>query len=312
MRLAASVVLVGGALAATVAWAACGGDAFTTGPAADRDGATPSAGEASAAPSTDADAGVEAGLDRTVDSGSEPDVAVKVPSDASMPGGGCPAGRGPAMLLVDGFCVDATEATSAQYNDFLLAGAALSVQPTECSWNASYLPGNGWTFVSSQGTLPIASVNWCDAYAFCKWAGKRLCGKVGGGPADFSDFSGNDNEHYVACSNGSTRLYPYGNAFDPTACNGPEHDAGSVLPVGSLTGCQGGVAGLFDMSGNVEEWQDACDGNSGPSDHCLDGTGAFDYGAGPGGTRCDFADNDLRNGEYPDVGIRCCATPASP
>jgi len=84
----------------------------------------------------------------------------------------CPSGHGPVMVRVGTFCIDSTEVTSEQYNDFLLAGpAALAPQPAECSWNVSYLPGGGWVFDPSQPTLPIANVDWCDAYAFCRWAG---------------------------------------------------------------------------------------------------------------------------------------------
>ena len=32
---------------------------------------------------------------------------------------------------------------------------------------------------------PIVWVDWCDAYAYCKGVGKRLCGAIGGGPVDF-------------------------------------------------------------------------------------------------------------------------------
>jgi sulfatase modifying factor 1 len=303
-RVARSLVLAL-LVAPGVSSAGCGGEGFTTAPEADHDAAadasTPSTGDASTQPATggDAEAGVEAGspLD------AHPDA-----SEASVAPTGCPTGRGPVMVAVGSFCIDGTEVTSAQYNDFLLTGPPATGQPSVCSWNTSYLPGNGWTFSPAEGTLPIANVNWCDAYAFCKWAGKRLCGKVGGGAADFSSFASPDNEHYVACSNNSTRVYPYGNTFSSTACNGVERDAGHVVAVGSLSGCQGGVPGLFDMSGNVEEWQDSCDGNSGPNDACLDGSGAFDFGNPPDGTRCDFADSDARNGQLPDVGIRCCAS----
>ena len=294
--------------------AACGGDPFTNASSSPIDGAAEAA-----VPGDDVSTGplgADAGDATTRDAGPPEgaaapgaDARVDAPGEASMPGPGCPTGHGPVMILVDGFCIDSTEVTESQYNAFLLSGPALTGQPSECSWNTSYLPGNGWTYDPSQATWPIASVNWCKAYAFCKWAGKRLCGKVGGGAADFNQFASRENEHYVACSNVGTRVYPYGNTFDSTACNGLERDAGQVTPVGSLAGCQGGVPGLFDMSGNVEEWQDACNGSSGMSDQCLDGTGAYDYGGPPDGTRCDFSDSDLRNGEYPNVGFRCCATP---
>ena len=94
-----------------------------------------------------------------------------------------------------------------------------------------------------------------------------------------------------------------------TACNGVDQHIGHVVPVGSLSGCQGGVPGLFDMTGNVEEWQDSCDGDSGPNDMCSNGAGAFDYGDPPTGERCDFADSDPRRSQFPDVGFRCCASP---
>ncbi len=308
MRHVASGILVSCGFAATVGWVACGGEAFTSGSPIDRDAATESSTSSGPEASTEPSTGTDARAEEAPDAGSPPDAGTEAPKEAGAVVNGCPMGRGSAMVVVGGFCIDGTEATTAQYNDFLLTGPATSGQPSECSWNTSYLPGNGWTFVSSESTLPIANVNWCDAYAFCNWAGKRLCGKVGGGPADFTQFGSTDNEHYVACSNGSTRIYPYGNTFDPTACNSVDRDAGQVVPVGSLASCQGGVPGLFDMSGNVEEWQDACETSSGPNDPCLDGTGAFDYGAPPDGTRCDFADNDVRGGQFPDVGIRCCAS----
>ncbi len=311
MRRVGPTILVMCGLVSTGAWAACGGDAFTTGAAAGADAAPGSMMRSDDEASTEATTGPDAGKaqpESGMGNGLPPEAGPVVSIEASVPPAGCPAGRGPTMVVVDGFCIDSTEVSTTQYNDFLLAGPAVSGQPSVCSWNSSYLPGNGWVFAAAEATLPIANVNWCDAFAFCKWAGKRLCGDVGGGEASFDDFSNPANEHYAACSNAATRLYPYGNTFDSTACNGVDMNTGHVLPVGSLAGCQGGVPGLFDMSGNVEEWQNACNGSSGQSDQCLDGTGAFDYGDPPTGTRCDFADSDARNGEFPDVGFRCCAS----
>jgi formylglycine-generating enzyme required for sulfatase activity len=318
MRPLASGILATAWLALACTWVACAGQEFTTGSAIEGDGAADSSPPADSAsddhatgsePSPDGAAAADDApanvMDATAPSSDGPVVA----SDGSMPVPPCPSGRGPSMVRVGGFCIDSTEVTNGQYNEFLLAGAPASGQPSECAWNTTYLPGGNWTFVPLQSALPIANVDWCDAYAFCAWAGKRLCGKVGGGAAAFSQFASPDNEHYAACSAMGTRIYPYGNTFDSAACNGVDHGGSRTLPAGSLPGCEGGVAGLFDMSGNVEEWQNACNGHTGAGDACLNGTGAFDYGTDPTGTRCDFADNDVRSGQFPDVGIRCCATP---
>jgi formylglycine-generating enzyme required for sulfatase activity len=286
-----------------LASAGCGGQAFGTAASS-----TDAGDDHAATATTNGDSAADAapGTDES-NPASPPDATVDGAAESNAPANGCPQGRGPVMVRMGTFCIDSTEVTSGQYNEFLLTGPTLTGQPAQCAFNTTYLPGGGWTFTPSQASLPIVQVDWCDAYAFCQWAGKRLCGKLGGGNADFTKFASNDNEHYVACSINASRIYPYGNTFDPTACNGIEHDAGHALPVGSLPGCQGGVPGLFDMSGNVEEWQDSCGSDAGLSDLCLNGNGSFMHGTPPTGTRCDFGDSAARNSLLPDVGIRCCA-----
>ena len=73
-------------------------------------------------------------------------------------------------------CVDNTEVTEGQYRDFLTAMSGnYAGQPAICSWNVDYgqpLDNYGLNF-------PRNFVDYCDAAAYCKWAGKRICGPIG-------------------------------------------------------------------------------------------------------------------------------------
>ena len=151
--------------------------------------------------------------------------------------------------------------------------------------------------------LPAVDVDWCDAYAFCSWAGKRLCGKIGGGSGDDD---GGANQWLHACSFGGAHVYPYGGAYSPTACNGIDFDAGALLPVGTLGTCVGGYVGLFDMSGNALEWDDTCDGPA-MTDRCRLNGGSF-LNTAPE-LRCDFVNGAPRSARFPYVGFRCCSSP---
>src|SRR5262249_38882622 len=79
------------------------------------------------------------------------------------------------------YCIDATEVTYSQYQIFINQNPATGNQPAFCAWNNTYIPQDNWPVVPSQAALPIRSVDWCDAYAYCKSVNKHLCGKIGGG-----------------------------------------------------------------------------------------------------------------------------------
>lgn len=231
-------------------------------------------------------------------------------SDGST--GPCPVGRGPAMVVVadmDGsFCVDSTETSDRQFNAFLAEPKAnLPPAPAACS---SKLAFGGIT--RADDDLPVVNVDWCDAWMFCAWAGKRLCGSRNG--MLINDFTpANDpkiSEWFAACSRSGTRKYPYGAAFMSAACNGCartgscDGGASPAVSVGSLPGCEGGYGGIFDMSGNVAEWEDNCDGETCPP-RGGGRSGAFDAPA------CDIQAMppvSTRSGSADVVGIRCCAT----
>jgi formylglycine-generating enzyme required for sulfatase activity len=157
---------------------------------------------------------------------------------------------------------------------------------------------------------PVVNVDWCDAYAYCAAAGKRLCGRVGGGAAGYAKFDDPAHSEWMAaCSNGGATKYPYGAAYGGGICNGkdfthPNHP----LPAAAAASCHGAAApysAVFDMSGNVAEWEDACSGASGASDMCRARGGSFKSGASA--LRCN-ADAALGRASADDAtGFRCCS-----
>jgi formylglycine-generating enzyme required for sulfatase activity len=244
-------------------------------------------------------------------------------ADAAPPH--CPSGRGAPMALVGGFCIDKTEVTNAEYATFLSAVAApdgggtgdagANASPPECSWNTTFTPGWYWPGMGSH--YPVGGADWCDAYAYCIWAGKRLCGQVGGGSVNLNAdrTTAQIDEWFTVCSSDGGDLYPYGNVFGPKTCNGVENDAGAALAVGSLRQCQVADSGIVDMSGNQAEWESSCSGTSGAGDFCMvrggsffDGDDSDDAGIRPGELRCgDVGNQQPRNATYGDIGFRCCA-----
>jgi formylglycine-generating enzyme required for sulfatase activity len=102
-------------------------------------------------------------------------------------------------------------------------------------------------------------------------------------------------------------FYPYGNTYEAGVCNGNDlNSPGVFVPVGSLPGCVGGFAGLYDLSGNVEEMDDTCDGTTGASDQCLARGGSVNDGPPSTALRCDSAETVNRSDKFDDIGFRCC------
>ncbi|MBS2020407.1 MAG: SUMF1/EgtB/PvdO family nonheme iron enzyme [Deltaproteobacteria bacterium] len=267
------------------------------------------------------EAGTETGIitDPVEDSGIPPNLEASVPDVSAIP---CPpTDGGPTMVRVgtptNNFCIDSTEVTVKQYRDFTTKkGNDTSGQPPQCAWNTDYTAGLG-----GNDDIPIAGIDWCDAYAFCQWAGKRLCGKQVAdkfaGPVPTSglgDFT--SNEWLIACTLNGQLLYPYGATHQPTACNTGDVDAGRTVAVGSKPGCNGGFPGVYDMLGNLWEWYDgpcpppdagADAGDGGPAKHeCFVKGGAF-LTAGPNiNCRVDGR-GASRDRRAQDIGFRCCA-----
>jgi formylglycine-generating enzyme required for sulfatase activity len=247
------------------------------------------------------DGGTDGGAD-VIGVDAQPDVSVGLDAGIDAYDGGCPVSSGPVMLHAGSFCIDSTQVTNGQYADFLAQdGGAM---PAACSYKTTHVP-DSWP--AARVDTPVTYIDWCDAYAFCTWAGKRLCGKVGGGPS--TSLADNTDQWYAACSHGDdgAHAYAYGNSFVLGTCNTPESsDAGDIVPVASLPLCVGGYPGLHDMIGNVYEWEDSCVGTSGESDLCVTRSGSWNDPTGPD-DNCANAGSSARNFTQPDFGFRCCS-----
>ncbi len=257
-----------------------------------------------------------------------------------------------AELLGGAYCIDVTEVTKGQYNAFLTANYPIENQVSGCSGNSTYTPRGDWPPAAVPTNVavgyPVRYVDWCDAYAFCAHAGKELCGNIGGGKLpDGLDATVLDRANsgtatvdasavpldawYNACSAQGENVWPYDvSTFSPGTCNDgsastlvtptsaaapwPDYDSGNNI---TDAGCQGGIFGLFQMSGNVAEWENACAATTGSTDSCVVRGGAFDSSYANLATtdlQCKWQSDETRqrvpaeadDATLADVGFRCC------
>jgi sulfatase modifying factor 1 len=260
----------------------------------------------------------EAGPEPTPEAGPEPE-------PEAGPEGGADGGldctgtqTGTLVPVTGGYSIDATEVTRCQYHAWLATTPSTNGQVSACTWNDSYEPICEWP-PGSKGDHPVVCVDWCDAYAYCKAVGKRLCGKIGGGSTEYTTGydDATESQWHNACSSGGMNEYPYGDTYELQTCNGTDKTgtgctSGSctTVEVGSLGGCESGVSGytgVYDLSGNVSEWDDSCNGTSGQSDNCHVRAGSFnDYDLF---LRCDYGSSIGRSNFADSIGFRCCSDP---
>lgn len=230
----------------------------------------------------------------------------------------CVAKSVPVLAAGIKYSIDATEVTRAQYEAWLETEPDNGAQEREvCAGNDTFGPlprcmeKPTVCHGSSCRNHPQVCVDWCDAVAYCSAVGKRLCGRIGGGSNAFERYAdASSSQWFASCSSGGVNEFPYAGRFQEKTCNGYDfwgdgRDYGT-LSVASLTGCQpsGQYSGVFDLSGNVYEWEDACMTTT-SSLVCRLRGGAFHKGSDCLGCADDGADN------YSDafvlVGFRCCS-----
>jgi formylglycine-generating enzyme required for sulfatase activity len=229
----------------------------------------------------------------------------------------CPKGKGATMVRAESFdektyCIDSTETSWGEYQVFLDSfEAELGPQPDECGWNdKQYVPhilGPTEPGPNPNGdpALPVVGVDWCDAFAYCDWAGKRMCGKIGGGGVPFDQQNdASQSQWYSACSAGGKTVYSYGNDYDPTKCNNFDYGAGALIAANTTT-CEGGFPKLYNMSGNAWEWENSCNGGSTMDDPCWVRSGQYNNSADF--IECDYDGfNAARTFTSDSISIRCC------
>ena len=230
----------------------------------------------------------------------------------------------------DGTCywIDQTEVTVAQYGDFLNDAQPIDWDPNNCTWKTTPSnPANDPSDPCTQSTgveanpfatnKPIRCIDWCDAEAYCTWAGKSLCDGFSNGsfdePSDITDQWGN------ACS---ANALPYVTGTVPVegACNVGLSEAGAECEVllqqmacaptyvDSFPECTS-PSGAVDMIGNVAEWVVSCAASDGgPETECQTRGGSFEDSLYAQEAVCYYgAAAEPRDTRDRALGVRCCA-----
>ena len=141
-------------------------------------------------------------------------------------------------ISLDTFYIDKYEVTNGLYLEFVRqTGHRAPLHPkdqTRSLWKGNTMP-------ESVVDRPVVNVDWHDAEAYCRWAGKRL-------PTEA--------EWEKAARGADDRRFPWGNV-EPT----PKHlnynqrwiGEKTLMPVGSYEAGKSPY-GAYDMAGNVWEW----------------------------------------------------------
>jgi formylglycine-generating enzyme required for sulfatase activity len=219
-------------------------------------------------------------------------------------GDGCKHARGQRMVRRGSYCIDRTEVSHAEYSAFLVDSSFDAGElPTDCSPLVTRPDESGDT------NLPVRSVSWCAASAFCKWAGKRLCGRISGGTLPTTDVVDPAVSEWAAVCRTKGSKFPYGDTYVPGACrfNDVSGKPPTPSPVEEPKSCAT-PDGVVNLAGNVYEWIDSCRARDGGTDFECAAMGGSFFTSGTD-TDCTEARFLQRRETTSDWGFRCCADP---
>jgi len=147
------------------------------------------------------------------------------------------------LVIMDGFWIDQTEVTNAQYH--LCVEAGVCSPPLECK------RGESTYYDQDKADHPVVCVDWFDAQTYCDWAGARL-------PTEA--------EWEYAFRGEAGVIYPWGDQFDGSRLNycdancrethaDDRYDDGYEKTSPVMSYPQGASwVNAWAMSGNVSEW----------------------------------------------------------
>jgi formylglycine-generating enzyme required for sulfatase activity len=219
-------------------------------------------------------------------------------AEAAVDAFACPNALAPPELVnVGEFCIDTTEVSITLFMEFVNADAG--APPVQgCEWKTVY---------SDAGSLSDrpAFVDWCDAWGYCHWAGKRLCGAIDGGKLGTGPAADDPTKSQwtYACTGGDpNHAYPYGDTFDPSVCAPATPNTPDLVYTQT---CQGAFPGVFHMSGNAAEWIDSCDSQARDA-NCLVRGGSY-LSTNKDQLACHGGPGAKRDQIPRATGFRCCA-----
>jgi len=227
--------------------------------------------------------------------------------------------------------IDQKEVTVERYRRFLAAPPAdqANWDSSYCAWKvrrsdpisdpkdecvAQILPHDEQPFAPDK---PMRCIDFCDAQAFCRWEGKELCHQEDN--LGLKEPSGKGSEWFMACTNTTTTVYPWGDDASEHHCNTGQ-TADSCTKQTRTCGVERGgeysqcvtKTGVYDLLGNVDEWIYGCNSFA-PADpssprECLTKGGGYDATV----ESCRLERTLPNDTRLPGLGFRCCAALTGP